>query len=410
MGANMTNNDSGDSARPVIHQVIDPVTGRQIQVVYACLPPFSSGEISPVHFVRRLAIHWRFISGCAAVFALIGLALSLATPNRFTAYVTALPPLEKPGSGALTQYAGLAAAAGMTLPGASPTSTDSILAISGSRRLAKPLVDKFELGHYYGAKYDEDALAAFSKELSVTIDKKSNLIKLSFNHQNPRVAADVANAAADLLRSIYNEIGHVSATRERIFLENRIAQAESEYRNNLNSLAEFQIKNNAVEIEAQTKATIEAVARLQGDLMVQQVELRSLLASQESDGSPRMKLLRERVIAMEAEISRLQGDGGLNPGIYLGLKGLPGLSIAYLERFRAVKKSEIMVAALSAQLEAARLNEIRSNEVITIVDDARIPERKSGPPRAQICLSALMFGLLAGCGLAILLPIKRQLE
>ena len=74
-----------------------------------------------------------------------------------------------------------------------------------------------------------------------------------------------------------------------------------------------------------------------------------------------------------------------------------------------MKKFEAVLTALTTQLESARINEVRTSEVVTIVDRAYVPERKSGPARAQICIAATMLGLLAGCAAVLLLPGLRRL-
>jgi tyrosine-protein kinase Etk/Wzc len=92
----------------------------------------------------------------------------------------------------------------------------------------------------------------------------------------------------------------------------------------------------------------------------------------------------------------------------LGLGDLPELGVQYLTLFREVKKFEAMVAALTAQVEAARIAEVRDADVVTIIDRARVPDRKSGPPRAQITVAGVMLGLLAGCAWALITRRPRR--
>jgi tyrosine-protein kinase Etk/Wzc len=283
-----------------------------------------------------------------------------------------------------------------------------IMAILTSRRLYEPLIERFQLREYYEAKTRDDMLKAFANDFDARQDKKTNLITISCTNRSPQVAADIANAAADLLRTTFNEIGQTRAGREREFLEERIKSTEAELLVASKALSDFQAEHNALEMESQTKASIEAVAKLQGELIGQQIELKALLASAASPDNPRIQLLQERVNAMTSEMQRLLGSSGDGPGVLLGLASLPELGVAYVERFRAVKKREAVLGALSTQLEAARINEVRSSEVVTIIDRAYVPERKSGPPRAQICIAATLLGALAGCAAVLLLPKLRR--
>jgi len=394
----------------------DPATGRDVELVYAFPPRLfadqpdrGEGGASPSEILTRLTNRWRTLLLAAFLGAAIGLIIAFATPNYFTASATALPPGEKAAGGMMAQYAGLAAAAGIQLPGAPTSSVDAIMAILASRRLREPLIERFQIREYYRASSRDEVLAALSADFGVRNDKKLNTITISVTNRDPQKAADIANAAAELLRVIYNEINQGTATRERIFLEGRVKQAEHDLGAAATVLAEFQAQRGAVEIESQTKATIEAIARFQGELIAQQIELKALLASAASPDNPRVQLLQEQVKALSSEMQRLLGAGDENTGgVFLGLAGLPELGIAYVERYRAVKKNEALLAALATQLEGARLNEIRTTEVVTIIDRAFVPERKSGPPRVQICFSAAIFGLVAGCAFVLVSPALRR--
>lgn len=404
-----------DQPTPSVRTLHDPATGRDVELVYA-IPPQLLGDSghngsdpgsSPAELLARLLRGWRLVAACTALAAAIGLTIALSTPNRYTANATALPPSDKSGGAGMAQYASLAAAAGIQLPGAPSSSIDAIMAILGSRRLHEPLIEKFQLRAYYKTQTRDDVLRAFDADFDARQDKKSNLITISCSNRDPQVAADIANSAADLLRSTFNEISQSKAGREREFLEDRIRQTEAELSAAAKALAEFQAQHRTLEIESQTKASIEAVAKLQGELIAQQIELKALLASAASPDNPRIQLLQERVNAMTAEMTRLLGSSGDGPGVLLGLGSLPELGIAYVERFRAVKKREAVLAALTTQLESARINEVRTSEVVTIVDRAYVPERKSGPARAQICVAATLLGAILGCGLVLVLPRLR---
>lgn len=394
---------------PKISKLVDPDTGEAVHLVYA-IPPELLGQngeadqgLSLGDLVSRLRAGWKIIVGCTVLAAVIGLTIALTTPNRYTATATALPPPDKSGaSGMLAQYAGLAAAAGINLPGTPTSSVDAIMAILSSRRLHEPLIERFALREYYQAETRDAVLGSFARDFSTRQDKKSNTISIAYTHRDPQVAADVTNAAADLLKATFNEINQSSAVRERIFLEGRLQATEAELLRAAKDLADFQSQKGAIEIESQTKASIEAVAKFQGELIAQQVELKALLASAASVDNPRIQLLQERVNAMTAELQRLLGSGEEGSGVLIGLGSLPELGIAYIEKYRAVKKFESVLTALTAQLEAARINEVRTSEVVTIVDAAFIPERKSGPPRAQICVAAVLLGLMAGSAVVLL--------
>jgi len=395
--------------RRVLH---DQASGQAVEVIYAIPPQLISGIGSPLGpdvIMRNVIKRWRIVLTCAALITLLGAMVAISAPNRYTAKATALPPPEREGgAGMLAQYAGIAATAGIQLPGSPASSLDSIMAILASRRLQEPLIKEFNLRERYKAKTRDDAISSFAADFDANSDFKTRTITISVTQDDAERAAQIANAAADSLSAIYNEINQSAAARERKFLEERVRKSEVDSAIAGRALAEFQSKSGAVEIESQARVTIETVASLQGQLMAQQIELRALLASAASLDNPRIIMLQNTMNATNAEIKRLVGINGEKDSVFIGLASLPELSVEYLERFREVKKQEAVFAALTTQLEAARIAEIRIGEIITIVDRAYAPERKSGPPRAQIIFASLIAGLIAGVGLVSLIKLKNS--
>jgi uncharacterized protein involved in exopolysaccharide biosynthesis len=405
--------------------LLDPTTGREVIVVYAmpaelCAQPESSVAdvgIDPWQLLLRIWHGRWLVAGCTLLAALIGVAVALSKPNQYTASVTALPPAEKGGGlGAkLGQYADLAAMAGVAMPGGGGGSVDEILAILDSRDLAMRLAREFALADYYQSETDDDLIRDVRKDFSARHDKKANRVTITCTHQQPATAAAIANRAVEELQDRFNGIKQGSSKRERAFLESRLQIADKELSVAQERLAAFQRQHHTIEIQSQTKATVEALSKLQGELIAQQVELRARLATQASPDNPAVQLLQQRVEEMTKAITNLAGSGpvdgeGKDPGVLLGLGALPELGIQYVGLFREVKKGEAMVTTLTAQVEAARIAEVRDAEVITIIDRAVPPQRKSGPPRAQVCIAAILLGALVGMALVLLAPVLAQLR
>lgn len=405
--------------------LLDPATGREVIVVYAmpaelCAQPGSGpGDtgIDPLVLLQRI---WRkrwLVVGCTLLAALISVVVALTKPNLYTASVTALPPGEKGGGlGAkLGQYADLAAMAGMALPGGSGGSVDEILAILDSRDLAMRLAKEFSLAEYYESKTDDDLIKSVRQDFTSRHDKKANRVTITCTHQVPATAAAIANRAVEELQDRFNSIKQGSSKRERAFLESRLQLTDRELSVAQERLATFQRQHHTIEIQSQTKATVEALSKLQGELIAQQVELRARLATQANPDNPAVQLLQRRVEEMTRAITSLAGSGpvegeGKDSGVLLGLGALPELSIQYVGLFREVKKGEAMVATLSAQVEAARIAEVRDAEIITIIDEAVAPQRKSGPPRTQWCLAGAAIGLMIGVMLALIVSNAGQVN
>ena len=102
-------------------------------------------EISLIDLAATL---WRrkwLIVGVTCVAAVFSVIYALMQPNMFTASSTLLP-ISGSSSSALSQYAGLASMAGVSLPGAAASDpTVKIEAILKSRGFAEKLIDEMNL-------------------------------------------------------------------------------------------------------------------------------------------------------------------------------------------------------------------------------------------------------------------------
>jgi uncharacterized protein involved in exopolysaccharide biosynthesis len=406
-----------NAAAPRSQRLIDEATGQPVQLIYALpadlLAGGGAGETVGIGDV--LGRLWRRRSGMAAIVAaaaVVSIVVALTARTLWTATVRAIPPAPKTGMPQLGQYADIASLAGISLPGGGGgSSVDEIMAILGSRTLHQRLIERYDLAKHYRSEVMEDALKEFGDDFTATLDKKANTIAYSYRTyigtpQIPDQAklAEILNDASTELQAIFNRIHQSASRREREFLESRQRDVEGDLGKAQAAFAEFQREHRTIEIESQVKATVAAVSTLQGELIGQQVELRALLASQAGIENPNIQLLKERISGLSDAINQLSGNAGPTSddgNLMLRLGSLPEIGVQYVNLFRQVKKNEAIVQALTAQVEAARFNELRSAEVITIIDPAVAPQRRSAPKRSLMCVLGVVLGAMAAVAWAL---------
>jgi len=397
-----------------IHKLIDSDTGQAVHLVYAIPPGFLNGitpEGDSIGLHDLIARMWRgrlWIIGGSVLGALLGWVIALSKPDFYTSKVVALPPPEKGPDANLAQFAGMAAMAGIALPKSEGTSKDALVAILNSRTLHECIIEQYQLAGYYKSVDSRDrTLKAFRKDWSVKAPKTSATITFGFTHTDPQIVADVANRGAELLHELFTTMQQGEAARERIFLEQRLNQAEGDWQKAADAMASFMLEHKAVQIEAQTEATVAALGTLQGQLIAQQIELNAQRAVRSGEENPLLRLLVERIHGMEGEIARLQGPGA--GGALIGLAALPAIGQEYLVLMREGKRQEALLSGLIAQVEIAKLNEAREMRVIATIDVALVPDMKSGPQRAFQCGAFTLFGGLLGVLAAVFSPVWRRI-
>ncbi len=146
---------------------------------------------------------------------------------------------------------------------------------------------------------------------------------------------------------------------------------------------------------------MEAVGRLQGELIAAQSELSSLRAIY-ADDNARVRQARGQVDELESQLRKMSGagedanagnlkDGGQLPS----LRKLPLLGVEYNDLYRKQVMQETLYEALSKQYELARVEEAKEVSQVMVLDHADLPERKSSPHRSIITLvGGLVFALL----------------
>jgi len=177
-------------------------------------------------------------------------------------------------------------------------------------------------------------------------------------------------------------------------------------------LQAFQEEHGVVALEAQIEATMSLIGTLQGKLLELQAEREGMLTFQQT-GSSQLRNLELRINAYQKQIDHLMGSLGGEPaapgdsargGDYLLEMGtVPRMAGEYARLMMDMKVQEAKYNVLATKLEQTKIDESQSIPAFEILDWARIPLRKSGPPRRVYVLAALLAGLGGGVLLALVL-------
>jgi uncharacterized protein involved in exopolysaccharide biosynthesis len=345
--------------------------------------------------------------------ALLSAAFSVLLPTHYQATVKVAPgDSSRQSMAALSALAGstgsfglgmdAAALLGMKTPGA------FYVEILKSRRIQDRLIDRFDLRHHYwkfvrSSQRDyyntRKKLAEFTK---VDEDKKSGVISVSVKDYDPAISARIANAYIEELNRLAADLDTSEAHRERVFLEERLTQAKHDLNQASLDLSQFSSKNTITDPSSQGKAMVESAARIQGELVAAETELRGLEQIY-SDNNVRVRTLTARIVELREQLKKLSGtdspkqasDAGFteNPSF----RKLPGLNYQYMNLYRQAKVQETVYEFLTQQYEMARIQEARELPTVRVVDPAMPPERKSGPYRSLIVISAVICAFCMAC-------------
>jgi len=257
----------------------------------------------------------------------------------------------------------------------------------------------------WGSTYQE---AAREKLLSRTIieeDKKSGVISISFKDRDPEVAQRVVKTYIDELNRVLAQVSTSSAKKEREFLEQRLKEEQAALDEAQQKFSQFASKNMALDIPEQTRVTVEAASRLQGELIANRAQLQALEQTYTPENY-RVKGLRAHVGELEKELNQLNNGRAAhapqdptNP--YPSVKNLPVLGVQWSDLYRSTKIHETVYELLTQQLEMARIQEVKDVPVAKKLDDASMPERKTPSPVMIVAIAIILSMFLACTGILL---------
>jgi tyrosine-protein kinase Etk/Wzc len=337
------------------------------------------------------------------VMVLATLCVSLLMPKIFESTATLLPQLESNtglgmGLGSLLSSGGAGSAAqslGISLPGAPATPTDVFNAMLKSRIMADEVIRKFNLMEHYEKKTMQDTRSALEGATRIVLSKEK-VIKVTVEDKDPQLAADMANFYVSNLDHLNQTLSVSKARENRKFIEQRVAETQTELVKVENALKEFQTQNRTVAIEAQSKAMIEATAMIQAQIMAQEVQLQ-VMGSYLSPNNPEVARVQSSIHELRKQLQTMEtGKSGKDrlPGDRLrpAITSVPTLALEYGRLARDLKVQETLYALLISQYEQAKLTEARDTPTVQVLDPAIPAERKSRP---KIALNLLIAGILS---------------
>lgn len=336
-----------------------------------------------------------------AAFCLVTL-IAFLLPKRYEATAQLMPPdsssmnqamiasvLSKGGAEGLSGFAG-------DLLG-TKNSGAVFVAVLRSRTIQDHLIERFDLRSVYWVSKFEDARKELSDNTSITEERKSGVLTVRVRDKSSQRARDMANAYVSELDKLVRTLNTSAARREREFLEERLTVVKSELDESSKALAAFSSRSGALDLRDQSKAMLDSAARLQGQVVAAEAELRGLEQIYSPD-SVRVRALRARVSELNSKLRSMVGSAEVSDApdsLYPSLRQLPKLGVTYADLYRRARINEAVFENLTKRYELAKLEEVRETPSVKVLDAPVIPERKASPPRLLIIIFGTLLSWLA---------------
>jgi len=374
----------------------------------------------------NLLDYWRVIWKRRKVILLIFLIsvisaaiISLLMTPIYQAKATLMPVESSQGrlSAALGAFQNLPFVGGAVGGSLGKTAADKLVSILNSRTIAEDVIKKLDLVKIaFKNMWDEknqqwktskpptlqDTVQVLQKGMVKVADDRKGLLSITVEHENPKLAADIANEYAAALHNFLNVNAISLAKRNRIFLEKQLKVTKVDLKKTEEELKSFQTKKKIAAMDAQAEGAIKTLADLKAQIIAREVQL-GAFREFATKANPDIKRMEDELRELGQQLKRLE-MGSKNPkddesiGAFITLSEAPTVGLEYARFKRDALVQQKVFELLTQQYELAKIEEAKDDITFQIIDPAIPPEKRIKPKRTQNVMLAgvvsLFFGLL----------------
>jgi tyrosine-protein kinase Etk/Wzc len=269
---------------------------------------------------------------------------------------------------------------------ASAQSADGPVSLTVKSLLARP-----------GTRFDikrsstQQTVADLQKALNIAeVTKQSGVIGMSLDSSNAEQAATTVNTIATLY--VQRNVDRKSAQAQQMlaFLGDQLPQLRADLDRAEARYNSFRAQHGAIDLEEQSKLLLQTVVDNRSKIIA--------LQQQRTDLVQRYTELHPSVVAIDGSIGELKRQ---SDQLEKQIGGLPSVQQDAVRLLRDVKVSSDLYTSLLNSTQQLRVLKAGQLGNVRTVDLAVVPEKPVRPKKAMALAGAALFGLIAGCALAL---------
>jgi capsule polysaccharide export protein KpsE/RkpR len=267
---------------------------------------------------------------------------------------------------------------------------NKFIAIFNSRSLKEEVIKEFNLIKVY--KFDkqkkyffEDIVKEYNKHFFFNISDEG-MMSIDVIDENAKRAAEMADYVSKKLDEMYRILMTESARNNRQFIGERLQIIKKDLSTCETELNGFQNKFSLVDIEGQTKATIEALAVIEAQLIdtKQKLENAKRIYNYKSPEIKQLELEIKTIQQQKYEFSKKKISE-----VFIPLDTVADLGLEYLKLKRNLLVQEKIFEFAMQQYEAAKFEEAKQTPNLLVLDPARVPDKRYKPKRTRLLIMSL---------------------
>ena len=369
-------------------------------------------EFDLFELVRILLRNRGFILVFVGIVALAAVIYSLVTPQIWSSQASFYAVGESSSSLPIN-IPGLSGLTSSFFGGTGGVDSQNFLTVMNSRTFGEDVIRKFDLIKYFKLT-QPDSLARMDKALeklrenmvSLGLDDNTGLIRVTVESKSKSLSRGIAQYYVEKLELYNREQKLTKGKMNREFLETRVTETKAELDSLILAVRDFQARNRAVALEAQSAALIEGYSRIIAEKMSLDIEY-ELARQNYASGSPLLSEMETRRAELSRQIREMESSSdNLKPRYLIDIASLPNLSSQYAQLKLNLEIKSKVFEYLYPQFEAARLDELKDMPTLEILDSPREAGIRVRPRRAIICVVATLIAFILA---ALLVLVKAVL-
>lgn len=198
-------------------------------------------EIDLREYIEVIRRRWKIIAYLTVGVAVAALVFSLMQKPVYEAKTTIL--IRSGGGGSsLSQFAGLAGLAGISLPSGGGNIEDLTEVLQSKAVAAKVLEDlklRERIKGWNDPKVSDIELASAVQGMLKKPKAASGLLELKVEYTEPKLSAEIANGFADALSYYWNKLNYTEAKKKKEYIESQLPRVEKELKTAEQRLKQF---------------------------------------------------------------------------------------------------------------------------------------------------------------------------
>ncbi len=337
----------------------------------------STSDRTVLDYILALLEFRKRIIGTFFAFLIMTYGITLFLPKWYKAEVVILPPQQSMPFGISAMMDKLPIMPSLSL--GQDQETQKYLAILHSKTLYQAIIKKFDLQKIYETEYLYETIQQLQENTEVIIDNE-NTIRISVVDQSPDRAAEMANAFAYFLDSLFTKFSTERARFHREFLEEQLNQTRNNLKNAELALQQFQKEHGTIALPEQIEASIKTI----GDMLAEKYKLQIELDYKKQvfgKAQPEINELQKQISAIESTLKALETNDANGETVLLPFKELPDLALQYARLLREVEIQNKIFAVIYQEYLQAKIEESKDTPTVQVLDPASPPEKRYRPKR-----------------------------